>query len=205
MEKARNSYTTMILIMVVALPLCCAASPEGPSVVDIINDSGVKAAVEEAWRNSSLSNPGMYKINGGWVYAASNDPSALIVRHADKCRSLPGSVEQAKNNSERVEIYLDYPENDQSSPPPPPGYKLVADFHTHPFPGVYQTPDDEDVVRSYNRDVPGLVYSSSGIFWSGPLRRASLDGPAGYPGNCFMYYGQNYVRIDDAHFPDVTY
>eukprot|EP01018_Ginkgo_biloba_P005644 Gb_23173 [translate_table: standard] len=200
MEKARNSYTTMILIMVVALPLC-SAHLEGPSVKKIINNNVVNAAVHKAWKKSNLEN-GLYKINGGWVYADSKDPSKLIVRHADKCRSLPGSVEQAKNNSELVEIYLDYSENDQSSPPPPPGYKLVADFHTHPFPGVYQKPDDDDVIRAYNRDVPGLVYSCSGIFWSGPESRASLAGPVGYPANCFMYNGQTFTQIHPNIFPD---
>eukprot|EP01018_Ginkgo_biloba_P005645 Gb_23168 [translate_table: standard] len=187
MEKARNSYTTMILIMVFALPLCFADSYDGicfadfyhgtcaaplmggaaPSVEDIINDSVVNASVHKAWEKSNLGN-GLYKINGGWVYAHSKDPSKLIVLPADKCRSRPGSVEEAEINSELVEIYLDYPENDHSEPLnaliEASGYKLVADFHTHPFPGVYQTPDTGDVIRAYNRDVPSLVYSCSGIF-----------------------------------------
>eukprot|EP01018_Ginkgo_biloba_P005709 Gb_29010 [translate_table: standard] len=105
----------MILIMVVALPLCCAASLEGsdhgtcaaplkanaPSVPDIINDSVVIDSVQEAWEKSNLGN-GQYKINGGWVYADSKDPSKLIVRPADKCRSLPRSVEQAQANIKHV-------------------------------------------------------------------------------------------------------
>ena len=201
MEKARNSYTAMILIMVVALPLCCAASLAGPSVHKIIQNSVVEAAVHKAWKMSNLGN-GLYKINGGWVYADSKDPSKLIVRPADKCRSLPGSVKQVVTNAELVEIYLDYPDNDQSSPPPPPGYKLVADFHTHPFPPpFYQKPDDDDIIRAYNRDVPGIVYSCSGIFWSGPKRRASLDGPIGYPANCFKYKKVvNSTRIGNTIF-----
>lgn len=195
-------WTVVILVMAVAASLSSAADahgcgPPGPNAQKIIEDKKVKEAVLRAWNESFL---GVDKLHtrGGWVYADAANPTKLIVRLADKCRSLIQTNEIAKNDSELVEIYLDYPENDKSSPPPPLGYKIVADFHTHPYPS-YPKPDDDDVQRAYNRDVPGLVYSCKGIFLSGPQRRACLRGPPGYPGNCFKFHGQTFTKIGDMH------
>eukprot|EP01018_Ginkgo_biloba_P005704 Gb_12282 [translate_table: standard] len=193
-----SSWTVVMLLMAVAASLTSAAV--GPSPQQIIADKAVISAVATAWKESILGDD-KYHTRGGWVYADATNPTKLVVRLADKCRSLIQTNEIAKNNSELVEIYLDYPENDKSSPPPPLGYKIVADFHTHPYPS-YPTPDEDDVERAYNRDVPGLVYSCKGIFLSGPQRRASLAGPPGYPGNCFKYMAQNYTPVGDTHFPN---
>eukprot|EP01018_Ginkgo_biloba_P005714 Gb_21249 [translate_table: standard] len=164
-----------------------ATALAGPTASQIIPNNNFMNAAENAWNESMLGN-GKYQIRGGWVYADAEDPTKLIIRPADKCRSNPGTVADVEKDPERVEIYLDYPENDQSSPPAPAGYKVVADFHVHPFPGVYQEPEDPDeYIRAYNRDVPGILFSCEGIFYYGPDRRSTMAGPIGYPGNCFMY------------------
>eukprot|EP01018_Ginkgo_biloba_P005700 Gb_23928 [translate_table: standard] len=196
------SVVLMLLIMAVAASVSSAAvDAVGPSAQQIITDNTFISAVEKAWKESILGD-GKYHTRGGWVYADATNPTKLIVRLADKCRSLIETDAIANQDDELVEIYLDYPENDKSSPPPPLGYKIVADFHTHPYPS-YPKPDEDDVIRAYNRDVPGLVYSCKGIFLSGPQRRASLAGPPGYPGNCFKYRkGLNFTRIGATHFPD---
>ena len=190
-------WSVMIVGMLVAVPFSYAA--EAPTAKKIIEDETVKAAVDKAW-NERMPVNGKYQTRGGWVYADTHNPSKLIVRLADKCRSRPGTEEEAGRDPELVEIYLDYPENDHSSPQAPAEYKLVADFHTHPF-SAYPRPDEDDVARAYNRKVPGLVYSCEGIFLSGPQRRASFEGPHGYPANCFEdREGQNYTQIAPTPF-----
>jgi len=76
-------------------------------------------------------------------------------------------------------------------------YKLVADFHTFPFPGQ-ERPDSDDVRKAYERGVPAIVVSCSGVFYYGPRSRASLDGSAGYPQTSSeQYKGQKEVRFGD--------
>ena len=95
------------------------------------------------------------------------------------------------------EIELDNPEKDavRSSE----HYKLVADFHTHPLAGkTQQRADSDDIKRAYERGVPGIVVSCSGVFYFGPDRRASMDGPTGYPqSSSESYNGQKDIRFGD--------
>lgn len=98
------------------------------------------------------------------------------------------------------DIELDNPEKDAvlSSE----HYKLVADFHTHPFASKTQRrANSDDIKRAYERGVPGVVVSCSGVFYYGPERRASLDGPTGYPQTSpEAYSGQKDVRFGDNKY-----
>ena len=77
-------------------------------------------------------------------------------------------------------------------------YVVVADFHTHPFPGQRQRPNTDDVSKAYERGVPGVVVSCSGVFYYGPQSRDTMDGPAGYPQTSSeQYNGQKEVRFGD--------
>ncbi|GLJ27186.1 hypothetical protein SUGI_0532920 [Cryptomeria japonica] len=99
------------------------------------------------------------------------------------------------------DIDLDNPEKDVvlSSD----DYNLVADFHTHPFAGkAKQRADSDDIKRAYERGVPRIVVSCSALFYYGPERRESMDGPStGYPQSSGEAYdGQKDVKFDDNKY-----
>ncbi|WP_160336953.1 hypothetical protein, partial [Listeria monocytogenes] len=162
-----------------------------PTVTDILANDDVQQELGKAWKDSFLQQSNSYQARGGWIYADSNYPDGhkyLLVQHATKDRSQQGADSSIQlDNPEAVSI--DH-------------YKLVADFHTHPLSAkTQQTPDSDDIKRAYERGVPGIVVSCSGIFHYGPQRRASLDGPNGYPRTSpEVYNGQTYVKFADNKF-----
>ncbi|KAH9292913.1 hypothetical protein KI387_041902 [Taxus chinensis] len=169
-----------------------------PTVTEIISNEDVQQALGKAWKESfnSISNSNTQR--GGWIYADSNYPDDhkyLLVQHATKQRSQHQGVADADGH-----IQLDNPEKEGA--PSSEHYKLVADFHTHPNShDDNQRPDSDDIKRAYERGVPGILVSCSGIFYYGPQRRASLDGPNGYPlSSPESYNGQKDVRFADNKF-----
>eukprot|EP01018_Ginkgo_biloba_P013865 Gb_32276 [translate_table: standard] len=82
------------------------------------------------------------------------------------------------------------------------GYKVVGDFHTHPFPHVYQFPGKDDIARAYKRGVPAVVLSCTGIIYYGPDHRPNLLlNPSGYPGGNEKYTNQKYHIYGPNPFP----
>lgn len=59
-------------------------------------------------------------------------------------------------------IDLDNPESNPGNPPPA-GYKIVGNYHTHPLPAGNEEPSQADMINSYLRGVPGIVVSKSSI------------------------------------------
>ncbi|GLJ27188.1 hypothetical protein SUGI_0532940 [Cryptomeria japonica] len=176
------------------LNIAFAGNTNAPKITDILTDRDVQEALGTAWKESFLQSPNSYQVRGGWIYADSNYPDAhkyIVVQQASKDRSPQGAD---------GDIDLDNPEKDVvlSSD----DYKLVADFHTHPFAGKIQhRADSDDIKRAYERGVPGIVVSCSGVFYYGPQRRASMDGPTGYPQSSGeAYNGQKDVKFGDNKY-----
>eukprot|EP01018_Ginkgo_biloba_P015199 Gb_29274 [translate_table: standard] len=182
MAEDRTGFGVLLLVVGLCINACAdATNGEGPTAVQIIKRSEFQQALAQVWSASFIKND-LYQIRGGWVYVDSTNPNNYFVQRAAKERAPQASLQDVEADTESVEIALDDPEKDKNSFPDSGNYKLVADFHTHPFPHTYQEPESDDISRAYKRGVPGVVVSCSGIFSYGPQRRASLDGPTGYPG-----------------------
>eukprot|EP01018_Ginkgo_biloba_P013866 Gb_31775 [translate_table: standard] len=163
---------------------------KGPTAPEIISHKEFTDALSKVWSESSIGN-GVYQIRGGWVYADPKDPQKISISFAPKTLSNPGTVKDVVANPESVEIKLDNPDK-YSEEQVKMGYKVVGDFHTHPFPPpVYQSPGGDDRVRAYERGVPAVVLSCKGIIYYGPDHRFTLlGGPSGYPGGNEKYTNQ---------------
>ena len=196
---ARSSSALLLTVLCVAALMCLSAAGKerflgrggynGPSVTDLLVSKEFQVAAGEAWKESFLGND-LYQERGGWVYADSNNPdNSLVVQLASSQRSAQAS--------QSGEIELDNPEKDGVPTAEGRNYVVVADFHTHPFPGQ-ERPDSDDVRKAYERGVPAIVVSCSGVFYYGPQSRASMDGAAGYPQTSSVQYnGQKEVRFGD--------
>eukprot|EP01018_Ginkgo_biloba_P013872 Gb_32398 [translate_table: standard] len=162
---------------------------KGPTAPEIISHKEFTDALSKVWSESSIGN-GVYQIRGGWVYADPKDPQKISISFAPKTLSNPGTVKDVVANPESVEIKLDNPDK-YSEAQVKMGYKVVGDYHPHPFPHVYQFPGDDDRVRAYDRGVPAVVLSCTGIIYYGPDHRANLLlDPSGYPGGNEKYTNQ---------------
>ncbi|GLJ27179.1 hypothetical protein SUGI_0532840 [Cryptomeria japonica] len=185
--RAMISVVAALCIINVAL----AATTNAPKVTDILANQDVQEALATAWKESFLQNPNSYQVRGGWVYADSNYPDDhkyIVVQLASKDRSPQGADGDIDLDNPQKDVVLS---NEH--------YKLVADFHTHPFAAkTQQRADSDDIKRAYERGVPGVVVSCSGVFYYGPERRASMDGPTAYPQSSGeAYNGQKDVRFGD--------
>ena len=94
-------------------PLAENKTPE-----QIANDPAVKAAMEAAWADSSADNATTRHEEGGWIYEDA-DGNLTVERWPAGNRS---SI-------------------DPLPPSPPPGGKVVGEFHTHPN---WHPPDGKD-------------------------------------------------------------
>lgn len=190
---ARFSSALVLTLSCVAALMCMSVATDGPKVTDILVSKEFQVAVGQAWKESFLGN-NLYQERGGWVYADSNNPNKyLVVQLASPQRSAQASLATAQSS----EIQLDNPEKDGLPTAEGRNYVVVADFHTHPFPGQ-EGPDSADLRKAYARGVPAIVVSCSGVFYYGPQSRASMDGPAGYPQTSSeQYNGQKEVRFGD--------
>lgn len=208
---ARFSSALVLTVLSVAALICMGEATDGPKVTDILVSKEFQAAVGKAWKESFLGND-LYQQKGGWVYADSNNPNKyLVVQPANSQRSAQATqsneMPEIANprrwgkaslaTAESTELQLDNPEKDGVPTEEGRNYKVVADFHSHPFPGE-ERPDSDDVSKAYKRGVPAIVVSCSGVFYYGPQSRASMDGPAGYPQTSSeQYNGQKEVRFGD--------
>lgn len=213
---ARFSSAFALTVLSVAALICMTEATDGPKVTDILVSKDFQAAVGKAWKESFLGND-LYQQQGGWVYADSNNPNKyLVVQPANSQRSaqatqsteIPHMANSRKSGlnvpkaisaatAQNTEIQLDNPEKDGVPTEDGKNYKVVADFHTHPFSGQ-ERPNSDDVSKAYKRGVPAIVVSCSGVFYYGPQSRDSMDGPVGYPQTSSQQYnGQKEVRFGD--------
>jgi hypothetical protein len=170
-----------------------SAATDGPRVTDILASKEFQVAMGKAWKESFSGND-LYIERGGWVYTDSNNLDKYLVVQLSHLQNLV----QGTNHTFSCDIRLDNPEKDGVPEEKGKNYKVVADFHTHPVPGQSQRPCSDDVSKAYERGVPGIVVSCSGVFYYGPQSRDSMDGPAGYPRTSSeQYKGQKEVRFGD--------
>eukprot|EP01018_Ginkgo_biloba_P013876 Gb_34945 [translate_table: standard] len=183
-NRTASQLSPLVFFLICASLLHASLSivvKKGPTAPEIISHKEFTDALSKVWSESSIGN-GVYQIRGGWVYADPKDPQKISISFAPKTLSNPGTVKDVVANPESVEIKLDNPDK-YSEAQVKMGYKVVGDFHTHPFPHVYQFPGDDDRVRAYDRGVPAVVLSCTGIIYYGPDHRFTLLlGPSGYPG-----------------------
>ncbi|KAJ3515636.1 hypothetical protein NLJ89_g1634 [Agrocybe chaxingu] len=146
------------------------ARAEGPSAADIAASSTAQQAFQEAW-NDSFPTPTTAREVGGWIYADPENP-----------------------NRTRISIDLNNPAG-ATGRPPPAGWVLVANFHTHP-PSEHwgensDNPSTADQLNAWARGVPGIIISNNGLRAYGPSRRSQMNAPPGYPMGNEEYNGQN--------------
>ncbi|GLJ58037.1 hypothetical protein SUGI_1408460 [Cryptomeria japonica] len=183
--RALLSVVVGLLILNIAL----TGNSYAPQITDILADKVVLEALGTAWKESFAQNPISYQVRGGWIYADAH--KYIVVQHASKDHSPQGVDEDIDlDNPEKVVVLSSE------------DCKLVADFHTHPFADkTQQRVDSDEIKRAYEKGVPGIVVSCSGVSYYGPERRASMDGPTGYPQSSGeAYNGQKDVKFDDNKY-----
>jgi hypothetical protein len=136
---------------------------DAPTAAELLANSVVREALEQAWRESLPDDPILRCEEGGWIYM---DPTtgAISIRRA----SAGG----------RATL-------DLSSPPVVPGAVVVATFHTHPNPiaeGWDPGPSRDDTQSAWLLGVPCLIRADNGVHTTGPTsRRGGLAGDSGFP------------------------
>src|SRR5689334_5100682 len=83
-----------------------------PTATDLMNDPTVRAAIEEAWIDSSPADPATRHEEGGWIYLDTTTGEISVRRQMA---------------SQQAAI-------DLASPPVVAGSVVVGKFHTHPNP-----------------------------------------------------------------------
>ena len=134
-----------------------------PTAPELQADHLVRAALEQAWVDSEVSDPLRRHEEGGWIYL--------------DLSSGKMSIQRAKRGA-TAGIDLSYP-------PVMAGCIVVGKFHTHPNPGSEgwnPGPSQADHVVDARHGVPDLIRADNGVHFSGPpSRRGGLSGGAGYP------------------------
>jgi hypothetical protein len=136
---------------------------QAPTAAELLNESSVQKAIDEAWADSLPGDPTRRHEEGGWIYMDAST-RAIAVRRAPA--------------GDRAAL-------DLSAPPLVPGSFVVATFHTHPNPsaeGWKSGPSAEDIRSAWLFGVPCLIRADDGVHVTGPAsRRGGLLGAAGYP------------------------
>jgi hypothetical protein len=134
-----------------------------PTAAELLNDSLVRQAMEEAWVDSQPDDPMARHEEGGWIYM---DTRTGLV----STRRAPAGTRSGV---------------DLASPPTVAGSVVVGTFHTHPNPtdeGWYPGPSPLDDASAAHSGVPWLIRSDNGLYQTGPdSRRGGLTGGIGYP------------------------
>jgi hypothetical protein len=123
-----------------------------PTVAELLNDTTVQQALEQAWIDSQFNNPAQRHEEGGWIYMDTTTGSFTIRR------LLPGN---------RAEL-------DLGAPPAVSGSIIVGLFHTHPNPrseGWDTGPSKDDKVVHDRLGLPGLIRAEDGVHTVGPASR----------------------------------
>jgi hypothetical protein len=139
------------------------APSQAPTVTDLMNDPLVKQAMEEAWIDSEVNDPGRRHEEGGWIYLDTVTGQITTQRAAAGTRAL---------------LRL-------GRPPILPGSIIVGTFHTHANPtaeGWFPGPGRTDQASAAASGVPWLIRAEDGIHSTGPVsRRGGLAGGPGFP------------------------
>jgi hypothetical protein len=134
-----------------------------PTIQQLLKESVVLDALEQAWISSLPGDRARRHEVGGWVYV---DLATGAI-----------SVQFAPAGS-RASL-------DLSTPPRLPGKTVVATFHTHPNPsseGWESGPSDSDTSSALLLGVPCFIRADDGIYTTGPdSRRGGLAGGEGFP------------------------
>jgi hypothetical protein len=136
-----------------------------PTGRELIANPIVSAALEKAWEASLPNDPVRRHEEGGWIYIHPPTGTILVKREW-----------RPENFPFRNIICLRYP-------PIYTSFYIVADFHTHPFPGTSDPSKEYDDRYERAVGVPGLVRG-----WGDPKvhpgrieRRENYNGNFGYP------------------------
>jgi hypothetical protein len=135
---------------------------QAPTSDDLLRESVVQEALEQAWIDSLANDPLRRHEEGGWIYL-NTTTGAIDIRRA-------ASGGQASL--------------DLSAPPIVPDAVVVATFHTHPNPsneGWIPGPSEGDTQSAWRFGVPCIIRADDGIYTTGPdSRRGGLTGGPGY-------------------------
>lgn len=136
---------------------------QAPTIADLLANSTVQKALEDAWRDSLPADSLQRHEEGGWTY--------LDTIRGDM------TVRRAPAGSQFI--------LDLNMPPLVPDAVVVATFHTHPNPsadGWDPGPSPQDTQSAWIFGVPCLIRADDGIHTTGPdSRRGGLLGGPGYP------------------------
>lgn len=136
---------------------------DAPTVTELLANPLVRAALEEAWIDSTPDDWLMRHEEGGWIYVNATSGGISIRRAA------PGR---------RATV-------DLSPPPVVAGAVVVATFHTHPNPaaeGWKTGPGNDDSASAWFLGVPCIIRAEDGLHITGPpARRGGLAGGPGFP------------------------
>ena len=134
-----------------------------PTATELINNSVVQAAMDQAWTDSQPNDPASRHEEGGWIYM-------------DTTTGQISTARAAAGSMSRLSL---------AGPPVVPGAVVVGTFHTHPNPsagGWDPKPSITDKRSAAYTGVPWLIRSDAGVFSTGPnRRRGGLSGGPGYP------------------------
>src|SRR5262249_34414326 len=136
---------------------------QAPTVTELLNDAGVRQALEDAWQASLPGDPARRHEEGGWVFMDLATGAITPVRARAGARAML----------------------DLNTPPLVLGSAVVATFHTHPNPmadGWDPGPSPADEQSAWILGVPCLIRAEDGVHTTGPTsRRGGLAGGPGYP------------------------
>lgn len=136
---------------------------QAPTIAELLNDTSVQQALEQAWTDSLPSDPAQRHEEGGWIYTDTTTGAISVL-------CAPAGAQAVL---------------DLTAPPLVKGSVVVATFHTHPNPsaeGWYPGPSVSDTQSAWLFGVPCLIRADDGIHTTGPdARRDGLQGRPGYP------------------------
>jgi hypothetical protein len=134
-----------------------------PTAADLLCETVVQQALEQAWNDSLPEDPDRRHEEGGWIYMEITSAVVVVRRAAAGAQATL----------------------DLSAPPAVPGAVVVATFHTHPNPsgeGWEPGPSAADTQSAWLFGVPCLIRADDGVHTTGPAsRRGGLTGGPGYP------------------------
>lgn len=134
-----------------------------PTASELLTHSEVIRALDEAWADSQVNDPGNRHEEGGWIYMDLTT-GALVIRRA------PAGT--------RSRLSL-------ANPSLVPNHLIVGTFHTHPNPaseGWATGPSTQDELAAQHSGVPWLIRAEDGEHSTGPdSRRGGIGSGAGYP------------------------
>jgi len=141
-----------------------SASPtRPPTASELLADSTVSQALDDAWSDSDVSDPNNRHEEGGWIYLDLSTGAIAIQRAPTGSRN-------------RLSL---------ANPPFLLNHVIVGTFHTHPNPaseGWKTEPSEQDESAAHYSGVPWLVRAEDGDYWTGPAnRRGGLSGSPGFP------------------------